>query len=140
MKPSLSNHKWCLSNASCILLILCTNAKLHHTKAIQHNLRTCTIINTVQTSQKLNACCVWHAVEMNVTHTSLKQKNPVTCKGGGTACLCVCKLINCSEDTRWAMQLYQSLYSRLNYWSILNQVSLYWVYRHSEWNYFYRFT
>jgi len=33
-----------LSNSSYILLVLCTSAKLCHTKAIQHDLRECTWI------------------------------------------------------------------------------------------------
>ena len=66
-------------------------------------------VTTVQTSQKLNACCVCHTVEMRVTRTSLKKKDPVTHKTDGTVCLCMCQFVNCSEDTRRTMQLYQSL-------------------------------
>jgi len=29
------------------------------------------VIATVQTSKKLNVCCMWHAVEMRFTRTSL---------------------------------------------------------------------
>ena len=53
------------------------------------------------------ACDMQLKCVLHVPH--LSKKHPVTCRGGGTACLNVCQFINCSEDTRRTMQLCQSL-------------------------------